>query len=235
MGDRCSRLACGQGLDAERIVQRCGEYTGIDVSAASVEVARREVEACKPDKTPVSFRVADAERLPFEDMEFDIVYSIGVLHHTPDFDAALLEAHRVLKPGGTLVLMLYRSFTPLWIVLRGVRGLLKLPGVGRWLRQSVVDRERRRLSDEDHVAGTAILELFGCPIIDTYTLRDLRRRFRGCFTLKQHQFHRVGIEQIIRVLPAALRERWPQGATERIEHALRRSFGFYMVLVAERS
>jgi len=49
----------------------------------------------------------DAENLPFPDDCFDIVYSNGVLHHSLDTDACVEEVYRVLKPGGTTVIMLY--------------------------------------------------------------------------------------------------------------------------------
>jgi SAM-dependent methyltransferase len=58
-------------------------------------------------------RTADAERLPFDDGEFDIVYSWGVLHHTPNMQAALDEAVRVLAPGGQLKVMLYHRYS--WV------------------------------------------------------------------------------------------------------------------------
>ena len=117
---RVLEIGCGQGLDAERIVQVCRSYTGVDLSEASVEIAREVVEAQKPPHVETQLRVADAERLDFKDASFDAIYSVGVLHHTPDFEAALSELHRVLEPGGTVVLMLYRGFTPLWWMLRGV-------------------------------------------------------------------------------------------------------------------
>src|SRR5581483_1576550 len=47
------------------------------------------------------------EQLDFPDETFDVVYSHGVLHHTPDIQAALREVHRVLKPGGRAIVMLY--------------------------------------------------------------------------------------------------------------------------------
>lgn len=66
---------------------------------------------------------ADAERLPFRDNSFDIVYSNGVLHHSEDTGRAVTEVHRVLKPGGRAVLMLYaRHSAAFWlnIVPRGL-------------------------------------------------------------------------------------------------------------------
>jgi ubiquinone/menaquinone biosynthesis C-methylase UbiE len=53
------------------------------------------------------FRTADAERLNFPDASFDLVYSHGVLHHTPDTQLAVNEVHRVLRPGGQAIVMLY--------------------------------------------------------------------------------------------------------------------------------
>lgn len=94
--------------------------------------------------------------------------------------------------------------------------------------------ERSRLRDEETIGGTAMLELFGCPVIRTYTLTGMKRRLRGRFLLKEHAFHRVGLERAIRILPARLRARWPQGATERLERALAGWLGFYMLLIVEK-
>lgn len=60
-------------------------------------------------------RVADAENLPFANNEFDIVYSWGVLHHTPNTERAFQEVYRVLKPGGYLKGMIYHI--PSWVGL----------------------------------------------------------------------------------------------------------------------
>src|SRR5436190_7372973 len=50
----------------------------------------------------VETKATDAERLPFQDASFDLVFGHAVLHHLPDLDAALAEFRRVLRPGGTL-------------------------------------------------------------------------------------------------------------------------------------
>jgi len=204
------------------------------MSSASLEIAREIVAARKPPNVEASFKVADAERLPFDDASFDAVYSVGVLHHTPHFDQALSEVERVLEPGGVLVLMLYRSFTPLWVVLRAVRGALHLPIAGSVMKTRVLQAERSRITAQDAVGGTAILELFGCPVIHTYTLTGMRRRFSGRFQIREHSLHRVGIDQVVRVLPERLRDLWPRAMTARAEASLRHAFGFYMLIVAER-
>ena len=71
----------------------------------------------------------DAEALPFADGSFDRVFSNGVLHHTPDMSAALREIHRVLKPSGRVVIIVYnRNSWAFWlnqICFYGIcRGLL---------------------------------------------------------------------------------------------------------------
>ena len=97
-------VGCGLGTDGAQFAKAGAIYTGIDLTDAAVDLARRRFELFQ---LPGTFRVADAERLDFPDNTFDIVYSHGVLHHTPDTNAAVREIHRVLRPGGKAVVMLY--------------------------------------------------------------------------------------------------------------------------------
>jgi SAM-dependent methyltransferase len=66
---------------------------------------------------------ADAENLPFPDDSFAIVYSWGVLHHSPDTPQAFREAHRVLRPGGTLRAMIYHRPSVVGLMLWARYGL----------------------------------------------------------------------------------------------------------------
>ena len=68
---------------------------------------------------------SDAENLPFANDTFDIVYSNGVLHHTPNTEKAIEDIHRVLKPGGQAVIMLYcKDSWHYWINLLLCVGIL---------------------------------------------------------------------------------------------------------------
>jgi len=97
-------VGCGLGTDGAQFAKAGARYTGIDLTDAAVELAKRRFELFD---LPGTFRVADAERLDFPDNSFDLVYSHGVLHHTPDTPTAVREIHRVLRPGGRAVVMLY--------------------------------------------------------------------------------------------------------------------------------
>jgi SAM-dependent methyltransferase len=97
-------IGCGLGTDGAQFAKAGAHYTGIDLTDAAIDLARRRFEMFN---LPGIFRVADAEKLEFPDSSFDVVYSHGVLHHTPNTQAAVREIHRVLRPGGRAVVMLY--------------------------------------------------------------------------------------------------------------------------------
>jgi SAM-dependent methyltransferase len=103
-GLRVLEIGCGLGTDGAQFAQAGADYTGIDLTEAAVQLARRRFELFDLKGT---FRTADAENLDFDDASFDLVYSHGVLHHTPDTARAVREAHRVLRPNGRAIVMLY--------------------------------------------------------------------------------------------------------------------------------
>ena len=76
----------------------------MDFTPRSVEISRQHFRVYEMH---ADFSLADAENLPFDADTFDVFYSNGVLHHTPDTERTIAEAHRVLKPGGTAKVMLY--------------------------------------------------------------------------------------------------------------------------------
>jgi ubiquinone/menaquinone biosynthesis C-methylase UbiE len=103
-GLKVLEVGCGLGTDGAQFAKAGAEYTGVDLTEAAVRLAQRRFEVFN---LPGTFRTADAEKLDYADESFDLVYSHGVLHHTPDTRAAISEIHRVLRPGGRAVVMLY--------------------------------------------------------------------------------------------------------------------------------
>jgi ubiquinone/menaquinone biosynthesis C-methylase UbiE len=101
---RVLEVGCGLGTDGARFAKAGANYTGIDLTQAAVDLAKQRFDLFQ---LPGTFGIADAERLDFPDNSFDLVYSHGVLHHTPDTAAAVREIHRVLRPGGQAMVMLY--------------------------------------------------------------------------------------------------------------------------------
>jgi len=103
-GLKVLEIGCGLGTDGAQFAKAGADYTGVDLTNAAIELARKRFQLFG---LTGKFQVADAENLDFPDESFDVVYSHGVLHHTPDIDAAVQEIHRVLKPGGRAIVMLY--------------------------------------------------------------------------------------------------------------------------------
>jgi arsenite methyltransferase len=104
-GDAVLDIGCGAGVDslvAAYLVEPGGTVVGLDVTPAMIGKAR--AHQGRLGLTHVTFQVGDAEALPFPDHNFDAVISNGVFNLTLDKEKALREAHRVLKPGGRLML-----------------------------------------------------------------------------------------------------------------------------------
>jgi SAM-dependent methyltransferase len=97
-------VGCGMGRFAEVATRWGARVVGIDLSAAA-EVAARNLS----ERDFIALQ-ADVFTLPFAPESFDIIYSIGVLHHTPSCERAVKALPQYLKPGGTLAVWLYSSY-----------------------------------------------------------------------------------------------------------------------------
>jgi ubiquinone/menaquinone biosynthesis C-methylase UbiE len=112
-GKKILEVGCGAGTDLLQFARAGAEVCAVDLSPHSAALARRRLilYGLKSD-----IREADAEHLPFPDGYFDLVYSWGVIHHTPDTAAAVKEIFRVLKPGGQIRIMIYNRYS--WLGLK---------------------------------------------------------------------------------------------------------------------
>jgi ubiquinone/menaquinone biosynthesis C-methylase UbiE len=101
-GKRVLEIGVGAGTDFVNWIRHGANGCGIDLTAQGV---RLTLERLRLEKLNADVMQADAENLPFPANHFDIVYSYGVLHHSPDTARAVTEVHRVPKSGGTARIM----------------------------------------------------------------------------------------------------------------------------------
>lgn len=162
---RLLEVGCGMGTDLLQFSRGGARCVGIDLTPRSIEITQHRFQLYGANG---SFMISDGEHLPFCDESFDVVYSNGVLHHTPDTEGAIRELHRVLRPGGTAKVMLYhRNSLNYWleiVVRRGVLGAEFLRG------RSAEEIMSRVIEFSDHGAR---------PLVKVYSRRKCRALFRA--------------------------------------------------------
>lgn len=95
-------VGCGTGVITLLLAEMGHQATGIDISKAMLDTASKKAQE---QGLSIELVLGDAETLPFDERSFDIVVSRHVLWTLPDPEAALLEWHRVLKPGGKVIIL----------------------------------------------------------------------------------------------------------------------------------
>lgn len=191
-GKRVLEIGVGSGCDFRNWVENGARVSGIDLTEAAIRLTAEHLKVKGLnglDDGGHELRTADAERLPFEDRTFDIVYSFGVLHHTPDTQAALAEAHRVLKPGGELRAMIFH--VPSWtgFMLRVRYGLL----VGR----PFVSQKQ------------AIFEWLESPGTKAYTLEEAKALAASAGFQQVSVTSRLCAGDFLNILPSTRYRGWP--------------------------
>jgi SAM-dependent methyltransferase len=104
-------IGCGAGTDLCEFARAGAHVTAVDITAAAIDLTGRRLAA-----EGLSGRVLhyDGRQFPFDPGSFDLVYSFGVLHHTPFVDDLLAGIHRVLAPHGELKMMVYHRYSLLY-------------------------------------------------------------------------------------------------------------------------
>lgn len=165
-GKRVLEIGSGAGAHSAFLASK-----GAFISSVDLTLDRVMATAGKLDRVDGECHIAlqaDAENLPFPDGHFDIVYSNGVLHHTPHTEKAVNEVHRVLKTGGYAAIMLYaRHSFMYWINLFLFRGLL----LGNMFRsRDWLGRVTEWMSPEKQNAHN--------PETKVYSFKEIKRLFR---------------------------------------------------------
>ncbi|MBI3651961.1 MAG: methyltransferase domain-containing protein [Acidobacteria bacterium] len=208
-GKRVLEIGCGTGTDSLQFARNSALFTGVDLTPRSIEIARQRFAVYEQQG---EFFLGDAEHLNFPDESFDVVYSFGVIHHTPNTEQAAQEIHRVLKPGGKAIVMVYhRASLYYWGGLILKRGLLR----GELWNASPAALMSR------YVEHT---ETGGRPLVKAYTRREVRKlfaRFRDC-KVEVNQLTRAELGAIGRVMPEPMLQ-W-----------LARHFGWNLIITATK-
>ena len=103
-GKKVLEVGCGAGIDLVRFARVGANVTGIDLSKTAIDLARRNIEQ---NGLTADLFVMNGEAMQFHDDSFDVVYAHGVLQYTADTKKMIAEIHRVLKPEGEAILMVY--------------------------------------------------------------------------------------------------------------------------------
>jgi len=177
-GEHLLEIGCGMGSDLVQFARGGAICTGIDITPRSIEITRHRFAL---NGLHGNFILSDGERLPFPSESFDVVYSNGVLHHTPDTEGAISEIQRVLRPGGIAKVMLYhRNSLNYWVEIVLRRGLLR----AEFLRgRSAEDIMSRVVEHTEHEAT---------PLVKVYSRKEAQSLF-GAFTDVK-----VEVEQLLR-------------------------------------
>ncbi len=146
-------IGVGMGADYLEWLKGGAHAVGVDLSKASIENAKRR---CLDGGYQPDLRVADAESLPFPPDFFDLVYSYGAIHHSPNTEQCAREAYRVLKPGGRLRVMIYQHPS--------------ITGFMLWLRHGLIRGKSLRKTVFDHLES---------PGTKTYTPKEARELFNA--------------------------------------------------------
>ncbi|HYJ88452.1 MAG TPA: methyltransferase domain-containing protein [Pyrinomonadaceae bacterium] len=209
-GKRLLEVGCGMGTDLLQFARGGAICTGADLTPRSIEISRRHFEVYG---FPGTFLITDGERLPFPDESFDVVYSNGVLHHTPDTAGAIHEIHRVLRPGGIAKVMLYyRHSLNYWGEMILHRGLLR----GELLRG--------RSPEEIMSRWVEYSEKEGRPLVKVYSRTEARKLFRDFKSVdfEVDQLTRAEFYRLSAVIP------------DQLFQFLRKHFGWNLIITATK-
>jgi 2-polyprenyl-3-methyl-5-hydroxy-6-metoxy-1,4-benzoquinol methylase len=232
-------VGCGIATDGVQFARAGANYTGVDFSDVALDLAQRQFEL---NDLSGQFTQVTLPNLPFRDESFDLVYSFGVLHHIPETTAAIAEIHRVLRPGGHALVMVYhRRSLNYYVTIMGLRrllaALLLIPRgthlVGRLTREraDVLEGHRELLRSHGwHYLADRGLFLShntdgpGNPLSKVYTRRDAQRLFAAFQDVRPH----------VRYLNMRVYPGGEKIARSPLGRALERRLGWHLVIKATK-
>ncbi len=178
-GKKVLEVGGGLGTDLAQFARNGAHTTDYDLSSGHLAHAKRNFELRGLNG---EFIHGDGERMPFPDNTFDVVFSNGVIHHTPNTNQVIGEIRRVLKPGGKAIIMVYAEHSlHYWKELVGNiglrRGQLETNSIG-WIMSGSVELT----SHESR------------PLVKVYTEKRLREMFSSFERISVHKRQLVAEE-----------------------------------------
>jgi SAM-dependent methyltransferase len=213
-------IGCSIATDGLEFAKNGANYTGLDLTPASIEIARERFQLFGASGR---FEVANAEeRIPFPDESFDHVYSFGVIHHSPTPERIVSEIHRVLRRGGTFTIMLYnRTSINYYIEIMFLRKLFRyllLPkfmpsllarvtGFAPWKLEGHRQALTKKLTHEEWVSMNTDGPF--CPLAKVYNRREAALLFKDFASVRQEiwEFNVEHWPILKNILPTSA-ERW---------------------------
>lgn len=166
-GKKVLEIGCGIGTDTMNFARAGAEVTAVDLSSESLKLARKRAEVFGLEDR-IKFYEANAENLStiIPPQKYDLVYSFGVIHHSPHPDEIVAQIHKhFVHPGSTLKLMVYYRYS--WKVF----WILMTYGKGAFWKL-------------DKLVATHSEAQTGCPITYSYSKRSLTRMIENGFEVK---------------------------------------------------
>jgi len=192
-GDRVVDVGCGVGRNIRRFMELGCSVIGVDQSISSLRRIRRidsEIELVN----------ASVFNLPFNDEVFDVVTSVGVLHHTGDARRAFVELARILKPGGTLYLSIYRKYGTYYFIYKSVgcvfRSLTMLRPIGLYFFY-LFDKFLLKRGRSFRQSEAFFADYFLVPVASFHTEREVcewvKKEAMKCNVYKRHHPDMVSV------------------------------------------
>ena len=152
-GKKLLDIACGTGVLTEQFVRMGADVTAVDLTPKAVELTKKRLALYGLQANVME---ADAQKLPFPDNSFDFVCAWGCLMHMPQTEKAIAEIHRVLRPGGKMIAMMYHvDSVHLRYCIQLGRGILRLKYL-KYDDQSLINR----YTDGAKVGGNQLAKFY---------------------------------------------------------------------------
>lgn len=216
-GKRVLEIGCGIGTDTINFARAGAQVTTVDLSEKSMELAQQRAAVFGLEKR-IRFCPGNAEQLrSFVSVEpYDLIYSFGVIHHTPHPGAVLEQLRPYTRPGTTIKIMVYhrRSYKVGWILLT--------EGKGRFWKLS-------ELVAKNSEAQT------GCPVTYTYTRSEGRQLLEGHgFRVRKVEVAHIFPYRISDYVQQRYKKEWYfRWTPQPLFRTLERCFGWHLLLTGE--